>query len=279
MKHLMKRAWTKYALVALVTALVVAPTAAIAIHGFTDVPNDNIFHNNIQWMKDTGVTLGCNPPANDRYCPNNTVTRGQMAAFMQRLAENKVVDAKTAVTAETATDADNLDGMDSTAFAASAHTHTAADITNGVGVASASSDSGSLSGGIEVVTSVTITAPSAGFVYATADAQMNMNHVNGTTTNSDWGLSMSATAFDQNHQDNAAFIVSTETSGLRTIPGAVTGIFPVTAGSNTVYFLAAQTGGSVSWNDATLTVLFVPTSVGPVTTASVTGEGSDPTHD
>ncbi len=119
MKHLMKRAWTKYALVALVTALVVAPTAAIAIHGFTDVPDDNIFHNNIQWMKDNGVTAGCNPPANDRYCPNNTVTRGQMAAFMQRLAEAKVVDAKTAITATSATnatDSDKLDGLNSTDF-------------------------------------------------------------------------------------------------------------------------------------------------------------------
>ncbi len=38
MKHPTKRAWTKYGLVALVTALIVAPTAAIAIDGFTDVP-------------------------------------------------------------------------------------------------------------------------------------------------------------------------------------------------------------------------------------------------
>jgi len=30
------------------------------------------------------VTLGCNPPANDKFCGNNNVTRGQMAAFLVR---------------------------------------------------------------------------------------------------------------------------------------------------------------------------------------------------
>lgn len=33
-----------------------------------------------QW----GITVGCNPPDNDLFCPENTVTRGQMAAFMRR---------------------------------------------------------------------------------------------------------------------------------------------------------------------------------------------------
>jgi hypothetical protein len=31
-----------------------------------------------------GVTRGCNPPANDRFCPGGTVTREQMAAFLVR---------------------------------------------------------------------------------------------------------------------------------------------------------------------------------------------------
>jgi hypothetical protein len=30
------------------------------------------------------VTLGCNPPANDKFCPDDKVTRGQMAAFLTR---------------------------------------------------------------------------------------------------------------------------------------------------------------------------------------------------
>ncbi len=108
-----RAAWIRYAVVAVVTAVVVAPIAGIASDRFTDVPDTNIFHNDIGWLADNGVTLGCNPPANDQFCPSDVVTREQMAAFMRRLATNKVVDAATAVTAD---DADTLDGMDSTAF-------------------------------------------------------------------------------------------------------------------------------------------------------------------
>lgn len=31
-----------------------------------------------------GITKGCNPPTNDRYCPEGIVTRGEMAAFLVR---------------------------------------------------------------------------------------------------------------------------------------------------------------------------------------------------
>lgn len=125
MKHLMKRAWTKYALAAVVTAMIVAPTAAIAGHNFSDVPSTHLFHGDIEWMLDNGITSGC---GGTRYCPESNVTRGQMSAFMKRLATKKVVDAKTAVTAETATlatsatnatnaaNADKLDGLNSTYF-------------------------------------------------------------------------------------------------------------------------------------------------------------------
>ncbi len=97
-------------------ALFLVPVAAIAAGGFTDVEDDSVFIADIQWMKDNGVTKGCNPPTNDKYCPKNNVTREQMSAFMHRLAVNQIVDAATAVeadhatTADSATDADTLDG-------------------------------------------------------------------------------------------------------------------------------------------------------------------------
>jgi hypothetical protein len=80
-------------LTAFVAVLVAAPTAVWASHQFTDVPSSHTFHNSIAWMKDNNITVGCNPPANDQYCPDDNVTRGQMSAFMKRLAENQVVDA------------------------------------------------------------------------------------------------------------------------------------------------------------------------------------------
>jgi len=46
--------------------------------------NGSMFENAINKMADSGITQGCNPPANDRYCPNDSVTRGQMATFFRR---------------------------------------------------------------------------------------------------------------------------------------------------------------------------------------------------
>jgi hypothetical protein len=51
---------------------------------FADVPADSLFARDIAWAAATGITRGCNPPANDRYCPDDPVTRGQMAAFLSR---------------------------------------------------------------------------------------------------------------------------------------------------------------------------------------------------
>jgi len=44
----------------------------------------SIFEADIEWLGATGVTKGCNPPANDSFCPDSQVTRAQMAAFLYR---------------------------------------------------------------------------------------------------------------------------------------------------------------------------------------------------
>jgi hypothetical protein len=88
----------------LVAAVILIPAGVYASHQFVDVPNSHVFHNSIDWMKDNNITVGCNPPANNRYCREDNVTRGQMATFLKRLAENNVVDAAT------------LDGLDSSDF-------------------------------------------------------------------------------------------------------------------------------------------------------------------
>jgi hypothetical protein len=95
MSHRSTRKWTTLVLTGLVTALISVPAAVWASHQFTDVPNSHTFHNAIDWMADNGITVGCNPPANNQYCPDDNVSRGQMAAFMKRLAENQVVNAAT----------------------------------------------------------------------------------------------------------------------------------------------------------------------------------------
>ncbi len=50
---------------------------------FTD-DNGSIFEADIERIAAAGITLGCNPPANDRFCPDNIVLRQQMASFLIR---------------------------------------------------------------------------------------------------------------------------------------------------------------------------------------------------
>ncbi len=61
---------------------VIAPVAATP--SFTDVPDTNIFSDDIEWLARVGITEGCNPPTNDQFCPTDRVARGEMAAFLVR---------------------------------------------------------------------------------------------------------------------------------------------------------------------------------------------------
>ncbi len=50
--------------------------------------NESVFEDDIGRLAAAGITAGCNPPVNDRFCPNESVTRGQMAAFLRRALES-----------------------------------------------------------------------------------------------------------------------------------------------------------------------------------------------
>jgi hypothetical protein len=52
----------------------------------TDFVDDNnsVFEADIERLATAGITKGCNPPVNDRYCPDNNLTRGEMAAMIVR---------------------------------------------------------------------------------------------------------------------------------------------------------------------------------------------------
>jgi subtilisin family serine protease len=47
----------------------------------------SVFENAINKIAAAGITVGCNPPSNNRYCPTRGVTRGEMAAFIKRAVE------------------------------------------------------------------------------------------------------------------------------------------------------------------------------------------------
>lgn len=54
-------------------------------HDGTFLDDDgSVFEGDIEWLAASGTTRGCNPPVNDRFCPDRSVSRGEMAAFLMR---------------------------------------------------------------------------------------------------------------------------------------------------------------------------------------------------
>jgi hypothetical protein len=58
-----------------------APAFAVVQGTFSDVPPTAFYYNAVEAIYHAGITSGC---ATGLYCPDNTVTRGQMAVFMHR---------------------------------------------------------------------------------------------------------------------------------------------------------------------------------------------------
>jgi len=77
----MARPATRFQSVRIYYFLQVSPAPAIAT--FSDVPTSHPFFQWIEALAAAGITTGCNasPPM---YCPDNPVTRGQMAVFISK---------------------------------------------------------------------------------------------------------------------------------------------------------------------------------------------------
>jgi len=80
-------------------ALALALLTALLPPGGTFIDDDgNVHEGGIEAIAAEAITVGCNPPANNRYCPSQTVTRGEMAAFIVRAlnlpatSENRFID-------------------------------------------------------------------------------------------------------------------------------------------------------------------------------------------
>jgi len=244
-----KKSWVKYGFVAIVAAMVLAPVAVSASHTFTDVPDTHIFHSDIAWMADNGITSGCTPT---EYCPGDSVTRGQMAKFLRNVAENKVVDAATAETADHATTAD------SATDAATVDGYAPTDLTLATGNSTTFSIATLTSHTNTTIEEITATAPIDGYFMVNANAswldsddsrilhwlQVDDTACTNTTVpvaSVDFGYG-STTALAQN--DNVA----------------IGGVIAVTAGSHTVTLCAREfsSSGDPQYYSPTVQVLFTP---------------------
>lgn len=66
------------------TALISNVAQAAPCADFTDVDTASQFCQNVEWMKNRAITLGCTATL---YCPNEAVSRIAMAAFLRRLGD------------------------------------------------------------------------------------------------------------------------------------------------------------------------------------------------
>jgi hypothetical protein len=154
----------------------------IASHQFSDVPTSSTFHDDIDAIRDAGVTTGC---SSGKYCPKDFVTREQMAAFLNRLGA--LGPGRTPVV-----NADEVDGVNSTQFvrsdvAVDGHvTCGSAELmpresnytyNTSSGLRWATSSVGVFMCGIHLPDGATVTAVRCGIVdtSATANAQCQMN--------------------------------------------------------------------------------------------------------
>ena len=74
------RAPRRLALLLATVLLLAIPAMALAGH-FTDVPAGHTHEEGIDYLEDTGITLGCTPT---QFCPNDNLTRAQMGTFLYR---------------------------------------------------------------------------------------------------------------------------------------------------------------------------------------------------
>ncbi|MDF1596767.1 MAG: S-layer homology domain-containing protein [Acidimicrobiia bacterium] len=82
------------AIVVIVVALV-AVTGSSAVAQTVELPPGGTFvdddgtaaEGHIEAIAAAGITRGCNPPANDRFCPQRTLTRAEMATLLVRALE------------------------------------------------------------------------------------------------------------------------------------------------------------------------------------------------
>lgn len=229
----------------------IIPTMAVASDRFTDVPDANPFHDDIGWLADAAVTAGCNPPANDAFCPKDTVTREQMAAFMRRFA--KFLGAEDGVVAE----ADTVDG------------YNASDLVRGAGTVTYINTSTS-----PVTTNVlTLVAPTdGGFVTNLSFACTSFSG----TTNTRWDVVITVDGASESITGGLLYFNHAESATV--FSSSASSLFSaVSAGSHDVGYRATRIAGDGSLDcDISETAVFVPfgsdgSTPTPASTKEITG--------
>lgn len=78
----MRRRAGAFVAVSVVVTLMWFPAVGSAAVGSFSDDDGSVHESDVEAIALEGITAGCNPPANDQFCPEDPVTRGQMATFL-----------------------------------------------------------------------------------------------------------------------------------------------------------------------------------------------------
>jgi hypothetical protein len=239
----------------IVLALLVPVAASAAISRYGDVPDSNVFAHDIEWLADTGVTRGCNPPANDMFCPDSAVTRGQMAAFLHRFADLVVLD-------------DEVSSVSHEMIRDGAVNSTKTWDEPGVAVNVTAQQMLLTQPAWGKLDSISITPPAPGFVFAEMSATICIDHTNGTEDLLSFGFSETEANWS-NPGPNLVVIPDAYPTSRPCEPVSQRVVYEVPGGAPFNTHLYGQQPGGVSptstmFVDTILTLTYYPTAYGMV---------------
>jgi hypothetical protein len=234
--HLPRR-WVRLAVVIALTAAVVAPATALAFHYFDDVADGTTHAPGIEYVADKGITLGCD---SDSYCPNDPLTRAQMATFLYRSSGNDPATPPSV-------NADMLDGLDSTQFQV-------------LTTSSAGGGCTDVQAAVQTCAQVQIEVPAPGTVIVQGHASVITF---GSQTNGYVGVSDSASSIGTSPSRVGPLDASGGGGGERwRFTAAPIGAFTVGAGTHTFYLTAQRTSpfdtNQVNVDQVFVNALFIP---------------------
>ncbi|MCH9032526.1 MAG: hypothetical protein IIB00_09755, partial [candidate division Zixibacteria bacterium] len=126
-----------------------------------------------------------------------------------------------------------------------------------------------------IISTRVINCPTSGYVLAIASVEFGFSHVNGASSVYNLWLSQSTTQ-PTGHQKNIVWPSTYPTGTVRMIV-SVNHIFSVGSGNQTVNIVTDRGTGDPTYfvDDKTLSLIFIPTAYGTVTTVPPAGEENE----
>lgn len=131
-----------------------------------------------------------------------------------------------------------------------------------------------MDGTVQTLLQRSISVPAAGYCLVMGTVEAQFFHVNLATTQAIFGVSDQAGILPAT-QDFNLLMPPNAPSGTYVIPVTVHGLFQVSAGPNTFYFLGDETAGNAQYADVQMSIIYIPTAYGTVTPTLPAGGVAD----